>query len=114
MIASELVHYGCDNDFPSGCLFRPMVGLLAAELLIFEWILVFGPTLLWHALRLEESLHFDSANDIASGDLPSASGNILIISDLTAAECTLLNGQDEGQAMMQLIHDVAPGTRLAF
>ena len=53
-----------------------MVGLLAAELLIWEWILVFGPTLLWYALRLEESLHFDSANDIASDDLPSASGSI--------------------------------------
>jgi subtilisin family serine protease len=49
-------------------------------------------------------------NDTRSGDLPY--GNV-ILSDLTTDECFFL-GTDEGRAMMQLIHDVAPGARMAF
>jgi subtilisin family serine protease len=50
-----------------------------------------------------------AAEDIASHDLPR---NVTILKDLSATpsdDCT-----DEGRAMMQLIHDVAPGASLAF
>jgi hypothetical protein len=48
-----------------------------------------------------------AAADEADGALPSAS-NIQVISDLASG------GSDEGRAMMQIIHDIAPGASLAF
>jgi subtilisin family serine protease len=58
----------------------------------------------------EEGARFTrAAEDIANGDLPR---DVLILKDLSAApsaECS-----DEGRAMMQLIHDVAPGSPQAF
>jgi subtilisin family serine protease len=50
-----------------------------------------------------------AAQDIANGDLPV---DVRVLKDLSAApsdDCT-----DEGRAMMQLVHDVAPGAPLAF
>ncbi len=50
-----------------------------------------------------------AAQDVANGDLPR---DVLVLKDLSAApsdDCS-----DEGRAMMQLIHDVAPGAPLAF
>ena len=47
-----------------------------------------------------------SAN-IASGDLP---GNVQVIEE---GDCPVF-GSDEGRAMLQIIHDVAPGSTLAF
>jgi subtilisin family serine protease len=49
-------------------------------------------------------------NDTLSGDLPHDN---IILSELTSEECSFY-GNDEGRAMMQLIHDVAPGARMAF
>jgi Subtilase family len=54
-----------------------------------------------------------AASDIASGDLPSGANRIVLVSDLSASECSS-SGSDEGRAMMQLVYDVAPGARLAF
>ena len=44
-------------------------------------------------------------DDIASGDLPQ---NVQVLKDLAGG------GNDQGRAMMQLVHDVAPGANLAF
>jgi subtilisin family serine protease len=58
----------------------------------------------------EEGAPFTRADqDVANGDLP---GDILILKDL--AIWPNGNCSDEGRAMMQLIHDVAPGSPLAF
>jgi len=58
----------------------------------------------------EEGAPFTRASeDIANGDLPR---DVLVLKDLAPApsgDCS-----DEGRAMMQLIHDVAPGSPLAF
>jgi subtilisin family serine protease len=58
----------------------------------------------------EEGAPFTRASeDVANGDLPR---DVLVLKDLAPApsgDCS-----DEGRAMMQLIHDVAPGSPLAF
>ncbi len=50
-----------------------------------------------------------AAQDKANGDLP---GDVLLLKDLAPAPST--DCTDEGRAMMQIIHDVAPGSPLAF
>lgn len=52
-----------------------------------------------------------ASDDVRSGNLPSLN-NINVLADLTGPEC--IAGTDEGRAMMQIIHDVAPGAKLAF
>lgn len=49
-----------------------------------------------------------AALDIVRGDLPAATA-IQVLKDLAPGK-----GTDEGRAMMQIIHDVAPGATLAF
>ncbi|MCB0212873.1 MAG: S8 family serine peptidase [Anaerolineae bacterium] len=49
----------------------------------------------------------DAAADVASGDLPT---DIVVLED----EAGCFSGSDEGRAMMQLVHDVAPGAHQAF
>lgn len=48
-----------------------------------------------------------ASTDISSGDLPSG---IIVLQDETGCG----SGTDEGRAMMQIIHDVAPGSNQAF
>ncbi len=48
-----------------------------------------------------------AAADEASGALPSAS-NIQVLEDLSSG------GTDEGRAMMQIVHEIAPGASFAF
>jgi subtilisin family serine protease len=47
--------------------------------------------------------------DVSNDELPM---DINILKDLSAADCA--SGTDEGRAMAQLIHDVAPGAGIAF
>jgi hypothetical protein len=48
-----------------------------------------------------------AANDVGSGDLPAG---IVVL----AEEPGCASGSDEGRAMMQIVHDVAPGASQAF
>jgi subtilisin family serine protease len=50
-----------------------------------------------------------AAQDIANGDLPRDVLLLKDLSDVPSEDCS-----DEGRAMMQLIHDVAPGSPQAF
>ena len=56
-------------------------------------------------LKQEKQLPQD---DINNGDLPPSS-DMQILTDIASNDCI-----DEGRAMMQLIHDVAPGSTMAI
>jgi hypothetical protein len=56
----------------------------------------------------------DYATDVASGDLPS---NVNVLKEANCLDYgapTQLPFSDEGRAMLQIVHDVAPGAGLAF
>ena len=50
-----------------------------------------------------------AAADIAAGELPKT---VEVLKEIV--DCQALNGTDEGRAMMQIIHDIAPDARLLF
>ncbi len=54
-----------------------------------------------------------AANDIASGDLPGA-GNPLGNTQPVVVLAEFPGGSDEGRAMLQIIHDMAPQAKLCF
>jgi hypothetical protein len=64
---------------------------------------------------VERATPIHAANDIASGDLPGPGnpcGHTTPVQVL--AESRVGVGRDEGRAMLQIVHDMAPGAALAF
>jgi hypothetical protein len=57
-----------------------------------------------------------AAGDVASGDLPGAANTCGFITPVQVISETLAPGTatDEGRAMVQIVHDLAPGATLAF
>jgi hypothetical protein len=56
-----------------------------------------------------------AADDIASGDLPGPGNPCGYTTPVqVAAETRIGAGRDEGRAMLQVVHDLAPGATLAF
>ena len=57
----------------------------------------------------------NAANDIASGDLPGPGNPCGYTTPVqVVAESRIGAGRDEGRAMLQIVHDMAPGATLAF
>jgi hypothetical protein len=52
--------------------------------------------------------------DIASGDLPGTGNPCGFTSPVQVLDDSTASGDDEGRAMAQIVHDLAPGARLAF
>jgi subtilase family protein len=55
-----------------------------------------------------------AANDIASGDLPGPGNRCGRTNPTSLLDDSDGGGADEGRAMAQIVHDLAPGARLAF
>jgi hypothetical protein len=56
----------------------------------------------------------DAAQDIASGDLPGPANPLGRLTPVHVISDTQGEGADEGRGMLQIVHDLAPGARLAF
>lgn len=52
----------------------------------------------------------DAADDVLSGDLPAG---VSVLKEFVTTDCAT-QGTDEGRAMMQLVHDLAPGASQSF
>jgi subtilisin family serine protease len=64
---------------------------------------------------VETSTQINAADDIASGDLPGAGNPCGYNTPVQVlAESRVGAGRDEGRAMLQIVHDMAPGAALAF
>jgi hypothetical protein len=55
-----------------------------------------------------------ASDDIASGDLPGAGNPEGNTTPIDVLDDEVTDGSDEGRAMLQLIHDLAPGATLGF
>ena len=51
------------------------------------------------------------ATDVTTGDLPSG---VAVLEDIAACSSLSAATKDEGRAMLQIVHDIAPGAALAF
>jgi CHRD domain/Bacterial Ig-like domain (group 3)/Divergent InlB B-repeat domain len=68
---------------------------------------------------MSDTFNFSSAtikapNDVASGDLPGVGNPLGNTQDVVIIEERATIGTDEGRAMAQLVHDMAPKARLGF
>ncbi|MCG8699395.1 MAG: S8 family serine peptidase [Bacteroidales bacterium] len=57
---------------------------------------------------------FGAESGIASGDLPGANNPFGYTDDILVLQDADSNNSDEGRAMLEILHDVAPGAKLAF
>ena len=65
--------------------------------------------------NVETATGISAANDIASGDLPGPGNPCGYTTPVqVVAETRIGAGRDEGRAMLQVVHDIAPGATLAF
>jgi hypothetical protein len=55
--------------------------------------------------------HPNAADDVKTGDLPA---NVVVLDDLSLQQGRSVGAADEGRAMSQLVHDIAPGAQLGF
>jgi hypothetical protein len=55
-----------------------------------------------------------SSSDIASGDLPGVGNPCGLLTPVTVISESVANAGDEGRAMLQIVHDLAPGASLKF
>lgn len=56
----------------------------------------------------------NAADDVASGDLPGSANPCGHLTPVEVLDDLEGEGADEGRAMTQIVHDLAPGTELAF
>jgi hypothetical protein len=64
---------------------------------------------------VENAIQLNAADDIASGDLPGAGNPCGYVTPVQVlAESRVGAGRDEGRAMLQIVHDMAPGAALEF
>lgn len=61
-----------------------------------------------------EAAASDAGEDIASSDLPGAGNPCEREDPVTVLDDSETKGKDEGRAMAQIVHDLAPGAKLAF
>ena len=65
--------------------------------------------------NVETATGVSAADDIASGDLPGPGNPCGYTTPVNVlAETRIGAGRDEGRAMLQIVHDMAPGAALAF
>jgi hypothetical protein len=62
--------------------------------------------------NLNTSAATTAGDDIANGDLPA--GGVNVLEEEPSTLCAYGSCTDEGRAMLQIVHDVAPGASLAF
>lgn len=55
-----------------------------------------------------------AAEDVASGDLPGKGNPCGFTTPVQVVDDGEANGEDEGRAMAQIVHDLAPGANIAF
>jgi len=55
-----------------------------------------------------------ASQDVAGGDLPGSANPCGNTAPVSALDDTEAGGADEGRAMAQIVHDLAPGAKLAF
>jgi hypothetical protein len=56
----------------------------------------------------------DASADVASGDLPGPGNPFGFTTPVTVVQDLPSDGTDEGRAMLQIVHDLAPGAQLFF
>jgi hypothetical protein len=62
----------------------------------------------------DASADTDASQDVASGDLPGPGSPCGHTDPVSVLDDSEVDGADEGRAMAQIVHDLAPGAKIAF